>query len=121
FPEVHAAALGANEPMLRHVRTAVESDVPIVAECAGMLYLCRSVDAVPMVGAIDAEARMTSRLTLSYRTAETVTNSCLGPAGQAVTAHEFHRTRIDPVAGGAAPAWTVDGAPVGFATPTLHA
>ena len=40
--------------------------------------------------------------------------------GETVTGHEFHRTHVDPVAGDV-PAWSIDGVPVGFAGPTLHA
>src|SRR5699024_2922532 len=43
FPEMHAAELSDNAPMRAHVRAAVEAGIPTVAECAGLLYLCRSV------------------------------------------------------------------------------
>ncbi len=59
FPEVHAATLTANEPLRRALRAAVEAGVPTVAECAGLLYLCRTLDEEPMVGAVAADARMT--------------------------------------------------------------
>ena len=65
FPEVHAAGLSANAPLREALRAAVDSGMPTYAECAGLLYLCRSVDGMPMVGALDAEAAMTPRLTLS--------------------------------------------------------
>ena len=80
-----------------------------------------------MVGAIDAEATMTSRLTLRYRTPVADHDQLLAAAGARVTGHEFHRTVVEP-ASGARPAWLVDGAPSGFAadpaglgTETLHA
>ena len=127
FPEVHAADLAANTPMIESVRAAVAAGVPTVAECAGLLYLCRSVDGVPMVGALNADARMTPRLTLGYRTAVADHDHLLGVAGRRVTGHEFHRTTVEPVAGDL-PAWLIDGQPVGFSadpsgsgTPTLHA
>ncbi len=66
FPEVHAAALSDNAALREDLRRAVESGVPVVAECAGLLYLCRTVDAAPMVGALPASAAMTERLTLRY-------------------------------------------------------
>ncbi|WP_332643343.1 cobyrinate a,c-diamide synthase [Aeromicrobium sp.] len=119
FPEVHASGLSANAPLREALREAVDSGVPTYAECAGLLYLCRSVDGMPMVGALDAEAVMTPKLTLSYRTAIVPTDQLTGTVGTRVTGHEFHRTTVTPAAAEAA--WLVDGTPVGFASPTLHA
>jgi cobyrinic acid a,c-diamide synthase len=120
FPEVHAAELSANHSLLRDLRLAVESGVPTVAECAGLLYLARTLDGSPMAGAVDAEAAMSERLTLRYPVATAPADSLLARAGEQVTGHEFHRTRTSPVAEGDG-AWVVDGAATGFATPTTHA
>ncbi|HYI54473.1 MAG TPA: cobyrinate a,c-diamide synthase [Microlunatus sp.] len=127
FPEVHAPELAGNATMVTAVRQAIAAGVPTVAECAGLLYLCRSVDGVPMVGAIDADAAMTPRLTLGYRTAVADHDHLLGAAGRRVTGHEFHRTTVTPTAG-APPGWLLDGVGDGFSldpadtgTPTLHA
>ena len=97
FPEVHAAGLSANAPLRSALLEGVQAGVPTVAECAGLLYLCRSVDGAPMVGAIDALARMTSRLTLAYRTVDTPADHLLAAAGTQITGHEFHRTVVEPV------------------------
>ncbi|MCW2826021.1 MAG: cobyrinic acid a,c-diamide synthase [Aeromicrobium sp.] len=121
FPEVHAAGLAANAPLREALRTAVDSGMPTVAECAGLLYLCRTVDGVPMVGALDADAVMTPRLTLSYRTAIVPTDQLSGAAGTRVTGHEFHRTTVTPASAGEGAAWLVDGRPHGFGSATLHA
>ncbi|MEH3033191.1 MAG: cobyrinate a,c-diamide synthase [Aeromicrobium erythreum] len=121
FPEVHAAGLVANEPLRHELRAAIGDGVPVVAECAGLLYLCRSLDDAPMVGALDADAVMSPRLTLSYRQATTSVDSLLGPAGATATGHEFHRTTVTPRAGDAA-AWDLDGlTPEGFSSATVHA
>ncbi len=121
FPEVHAAGLAANEPLREALRNAVAAGMPTVAECAGLLYLCRTVDGLPMVGALEADAVMTPRLTLSYRTAIVPTDQLTGVAGTRVTGHEFHRTTVAPAAATADPAWLIEGQPHGFASPTLHA
>jgi len=127
FPEVHAGGLTANEPLRESLRTAIASGVPTVAECAGLLYLCRTVDSSPMVGALDADAAMTSKLTLSYRQAVAPQETLLSPAGGRITGHEFHRTTVTPASGPEA-AWLIDpstgsgrAAAIGFSTPTLHA
>jgi cobyrinic acid a,c-diamide synthase len=64
---VHATDLAANAELRLDIRAAVAAGMPTVAECAGLLYLCRTVDGLPMVGAIEADATMTERLTLNYR------------------------------------------------------
>ena len=99
FPEVHAPELAGNATMITSVRRAIAAGVPTVAECAGLLYLCRTVDGVPMVGAIDADAAMSPRLTLGYRTAVADHDHLLGATGRRVTGHEFHRTTVTPTAG----------------------
>ena len=127
FPEVYAAELSANEPLRIAVGALAATGGPIVAECAGLLWLGRSLDGAPMCGVLDVEAVMTPELTLGYRDAVALTDSPLAPAGTRVTGHEFHRTAVHPrsglllsPAGGAAWAWR--GAdPEGFATPHLHA
>ncbi len=120
FPEVHAAGLAANTALLDDLRSAVDAGMPTIAECAGLLYLCRTVDGVPMVGAIDADAHMAPRLTLSYRTAIVPHDQLAGVAGTRVTGHEFHRTITTPAAS-AESAWLVDGQPHGSGTDSLSA
>lgn len=106
FPEVYAAELSANEPLRKAVTALAESGAPVAAECAGLLYLCRELDGMPMCGVIDATARMSERLTLGYRDAVALGDSVLAPAGTRMRGHEFHRTVVEPGAG-AAPAWGV--------------
>ncbi|MEV6002502.1 cobyrinate a,c-diamide synthase [Streptomyces griseomycini] len=104
FPEVYAAELSANEALRRAVSGFALGGAPVAAECAGLLYLCRELDGLPMCGVLDASARMSGRLTLGYRDAVAVTDSALAVAGTRMRGHEFHRTVVEPGAG-AAPAW----------------
>jgi cobyrinic acid a,c-diamide synthase len=121
FPEVHAAELGQNGGLIAELRSAIAAGVPTVAECAGLLYLCRSLDGTPMVGAVPADAAMTPRLTLGYRTATSPADSVLTEAGEQVTGHEFHRTAITSVELDGHAAWHLPPGPEGFSTSTLHA
>jgi cobyrinic acid a,c-diamide synthase len=109
FPEVYAPELSANEPLRKAVAELAYSGAPVAAECAGLLYLARSLDGKPMCGVLDADGRMSGRLTLGYREAVAVGDSALAPAGTRVRGHEFHRTVLEPGAGsperGTAPAW----------------
>ncbi|MFD3796829.1 cobyrinate a,c-diamide synthase [Streptomyces californicus] len=104
FPEVYAPELSANEPLRRAVTELARAGAPVAAECAGLLYLARELDGKPMCGVLDAEARMSGRLTLGYRQAVAVSDSVLAVAGTRMRGHEFHRTVLEPGAG-ATPAW----------------
>ncbi|MET9886800.1 cobyrinate a,c-diamide synthase [Streptomyces sp. NPDC006430] len=104
FPEVYAPELAANEPLRGAVAGFAAAGGPVAAECAGLLYLARSLDGKPMCGVLDADARMSERLTLGYREAVAVSDSALAAAGTRLRGHEFHRTVIEPGAG-STPAW----------------
>ncbi|MFF8385247.1 cobyrinate a,c-diamide synthase [Streptomyces kanasensis] len=104
FPEVYAPELAANEALRDAVAALARSGAPVAAECAGLLYLARSLDGRPMCGVLDADARMTQRLTLGYRDAVAVSDSPVAAVGTRLRGHEFHRTVIEPGAG-ATPAW----------------
>jgi cobyrinic acid a,c-diamide synthase len=106
FPEVYGPELSANEPLREAVAALAGSGAPVAAECAGLLYLSRELDGLPMCGVIDAKARMDERLTLGYRDAVAVSDSVLAEAGSRMRGHEFHRTVVEPGAG-VAPAWGV--------------
>jgi cobyrinic acid a,c-diamide synthase len=120
FPEMHASDLSANEPLRTDVARLARSGAPVVAECAGLLYLARELDGLPMCGVLDATARMTSRLTLGYRDAVAAGASVLTQAGAAVRGHEFHRTTVVP-GNPAAPAWTFGSRKEGFVQGGVHA
>jgi cobyrinic acid a,c-diamide synthase len=94
FPEVHAAQLSANAALRSQVAALAKAGAPVLAECAGLLYLARSLDGQPMCGVLAIDAEMTGKLTLGYRDAVAVTGSALASVGSRVHGHEFHRTAI---------------------------
>jgi len=102
------------------VAALARSGAPVAAECAGLLWLCRSLGGAPMCGVLDAEAVMTERLTLGYRDAVAASPSWLGPVGTRITGHEFHRTTVS--SGSSAPAWAWRDQPAeGFVSGGVHA
>lgn len=109
FPEVHAAALAGNVALRARMSAAIGRGMPVVAECAGLLYLCRELDGLAMTGALELDAAMTPRLTMGYHEATALADSFLVRAGETVRAHEFHRTCTEPVPGSrpGQPAWAV--------------
>lgn len=125
FPEVYASRLAENTAALGSVRRFADSGGVIAAECAGLLYLTKKLDGVPMCGVVDAEARMSDRLTLGYREAVAGAPSVLGPVGVRVHGHEFHRTVLEP-GQGQPPGWFWRGSEggkvaEGFAFGRVHA
>jgi cobyrinic acid a,c-diamide synthase len=111
FPELHAADLSANDRLRARVAALAASGAPVVAECAGLLYLARTLDGQPMCGVLDVDATMTPTLTLGYRLAFAKTDSPITRRGDRVRGHEFHRTAV---ACGSQPAWEFEpGGPEG--------
>jgi cobyrinic acid a,c-diamide synthase len=121
FPEEHVAALGENAGLLAAIRELAGSGAPVRAECGGLLYLCRELDGVRMVGALDASAAMTGRLTLGYREAVALGGSSGFAAGERVPGHEFHHCAVTPRAGTPAAWGWRGGEPEGFVVGGVHA
>jgi cobyrinic acid a,c-diamide synthase len=67
YPELHLGALSANRPMAEAIQRHHAAGKPVLAECGGMLYLCRSLtDAsgqrAELLGLVPGDARMQTRL-----------------------------------------------------------
>ena len=54
FPEEHAADLSANASLRAEVAALARAGAPVIAECAGLLYLARSLDGHPMCGVLES-------------------------------------------------------------------
>ncbi len=126
YPELHASELSSNVRFRRHLAAALADGLPAYAECGGLLYLCTSLDDLdgrrwPLIGAVPARAAMHSRLKgLGYREACIARDSLLGPAGTVVRGHEFHYSTCD-FGDSVSHAYTVNGAPEGYAAGDLFA
>jgi cobyrinic acid a,c-diamide synthase len=96
FPEVFAESLADNRPLLADVRSQAERGLTVWAECGGLLWLARSLDGRPLAGVVEADGRMTDRLTLGYRTATLTRDSPLAAAGGVLKGHEFHYSTVEP-------------------------
>jgi cobyrinic acid a,c-diamide synthase len=121
FPEVYVDQLAANAGLRAEIAGRVAAGMPVVAECAGLLWLGSALDGRAQCGVLPATARMTGRLTLGYREAVALASGPLVAAGTVVHAHEFHRTVSEPAAGDC-PAWQLsDGSRQGWASPHVLA
>jgi len=96
FPEVYAATLAANRPLLDEVGRRVAAGMVTWAECGGLLWLARSIDGHAMAGAIEADGHMTDRLTLGYRRAVADIDTPVAAAGTVLRGHEFHYSVLNP-------------------------
>jgi cobyrinic acid a,c-diamide synthase len=96
YPEIQSERLSANVGLKRAIKTAIDADMPVYAECGGLIYLSDGLeDAGDLVGAFPARARMLSkRKALGYRQVETRADSIIGPAGTVARGHEFHYSEI---------------------------
>lgn len=105
FPEVYAEQLSGNLALRDQIRALVEAGGVVHAECAGLLYLSRSLGGVPMCGVVPLDTEFTPKLTLGYRDAVALTDGPIFRRGERVTGHEFHRTAVRGGAVVAEPAW----------------
>ena len=121
FPEVYGEALASNSPLLADVRARISAGLVTWAECGGLLWLSRSLDGRPMAGVVAADARLTDRLTLGYRTAVLRVDTPVGRAGTTLRGHEFHYSQVDPTGEALALTARFGAGREGHATPTLLA
>ncbi len=102
YPECFAKELSANRGMLRSIRGAALSGMPVYGECGGLIYLCDRIrltdgSLFPMAGIIEAECVMYERLkALGYVEVETTGPSILGPEGTRMRGHQFRYSEIRP-------------------------
>ena len=101
FPEILASLLAKNQRMKKNVKKLAESGMPVYAECGGLMYLTKSIHdgskKHSMVGLIDAETKMTKKMTLNY-TKGSIGKSCVISGGsQKLHGHEFHFSQLSSV------------------------
>ncbi len=96
FPEVFAKRLSDNLNLKLEIQNHYRRNIPIWAECGGLLFLIKSLDGNEMCNIIEAEATMTSKLTLGYRIAEPLVSSPVSQKSELLYGHEFHYSQILP-------------------------
>lgn len=107
FPEMFMPQLQANTAMRHSIRAAIETGLPVYAECGGLMYLARTLrwqDRVfEMVGALAADVVMHERpVGRGYVELQTTLDAPWPvPAGAApatLRGHEFHYSSLENVA-----------------------
>ncbi len=102
YPEEHAAALAANEPMLSAIRRFTEEaeDRVVYAECGGLMYLSQGIETLDgqrhsLLGLLPAWTRMRPRRQSLGYIEITLTRECLwGQPGERLRGHEFHYSEL---------------------------
>ncbi|BHH83700.1 cobyrinate a,c-diamide synthase [Desulforhopalus sp. 52FAK] len=101
YPELYAMELSENSSMLENVRTWIENDGAVYAECGGFMYLTKGIvdhdgNQHSLVGAFPVLSAMQSkRASLGYREVITQAPSCFGPKNTTLRGHEFHYSNIE--------------------------
>ena len=121
LPESYAEELSANRRLCIAVAELARTGRPVIAEGAGLLWLARELDGLPMCGVLDAIGASRDGLVIGYREATARTDSVVAAAGTMVVGHKQHGAVLTPRAG-ERPAWSWDGgAPEGFVWRGVHA
>ncbi len=99
FPEMLPERLGSNKSMLKSVKKVAEDEMPIYAECGGLMYLTDSITDFEnrshrMVGLLNSRTVMTRGLTLNYTLAEVIADNPLSKVNDLLKGHEFHYSKI---------------------------
>lgn len=99
FPEVFAVDLERNIGLHHSIRKAVESCLPVYAECAGLMYLGRTLkvaeETFAMVGALPLDVIMEAKPQgHGYTSFQTLPGNEWFTSGLTVKGHEFHNSRI---------------------------
>ncbi len=101
FPEILGNLLHKNHKMKKTIKNLAEKEIPIYAECGGLMYLTRSINygskKFNMVGLFDAETKMTKRMKLNYTKGKIKSNCIISPKSKNLRGHEFHYSELDSI------------------------
>lgn len=112
YPEVYARELSSNSIIASEIRGAVNSGLPVYAECGGLIYLSRIVEdfrgrKYNMSGSLPIGCKMQDRPTLGYREVKALEDSVIFSNGDILRGHEFHYSSVHEVGSGLKPAYAM--------------
>lgn len=101
FPEILGESLEKNQTMKAKIKQLAEKNLPIYAECGGLMYLTKSINygkkKHKMVGLFDAETKMTKKMKLNYTKGKIISNNILSNKKHTMQGHEFHYSQLEYV------------------------
>ncbi|MGI9566081.1 MAG: cobyrinate a,c-diamide synthase [Nitrosopumilus sp.] len=101
FPEVLGSLLEKNQIMKKIIKKLAEDNLPIYAECGGLMYLTKSIVRLDkkhkMVGFFDAETNMTNKMKLNYTKGKIMSKTPISQKLHNFQGHEFHYSELNSV------------------------
>jgi cobyrinic acid a,c-diamide synthase len=99
YPELHAKGL-EDSACRRELKSVAEDNIPVFAECGGMMYLSDSITTdertYPMAGVLSGDAVMTGKIqALGYSLGHWIDAPVFSCPGGAIKGHEFHYSFLD--------------------------
>lgn len=99
FPEMFMDELSANTGLRTAIRQVIENDLPVYAECGGLMYLSRRIiwgeNSAEMVGVLPCDVEMTTKPQgHGYVIAHVENENPFFPSGTVLRGHEFHNSRL---------------------------
>ncbi|MFB5627320.1 MAG: cobyrinate a,c-diamide synthase [Nitrosarchaeum sp.] len=112
FPEVLGDSLEKNHSMRKSIKKLSEENIPIYAECGGLMYLTKSIDygnkKFKMIGLFDAETNMTKQMKLNYTKGKIISKNTITDKLHDLRGHEFHYSELDSVSSDSKFAYELD-------------
>ena len=101
FPEILGNSLEKNQIMKKLIKKLSEDNLPIYAECGGLMYLTKSIlsqnKKYKMIGLFDAETKMTEKMRLNYTKGKIIAKNPISEKLHDFQGHEFHYSQLDSV------------------------
>ncbi len=99
FPEIFMEELSSNESLRADIRKAIENDLPVYAECGGLMYLSQRIawgeKSAEMASVLPCEIEMTDKPQgHGYVIAQVEHENPFFTPGTVLRGHEFHNSRL---------------------------
>lgn len=99
FPELYAEFLQANKSMRKEIFSAVQSGMPVYAECGGLMYMGRTLTDYQkrkfrMVGVLPFRTCMTDKISMAYVRCKTKKENLLAKKGEQFPGQLFHFSKL---------------------------
>ena len=96
YPEIFKKELSKNTTMLESIKEFSQDNHPIYAECGGLMYLCKTIDSLPMVDVFPYHSMLTKRVQgLSYTIAHVQRDNPILKKNTTYHGHEFHYSKVE--------------------------
>ena len=101
FPEILGDSLSKNQIMKESIKKLSEDNLPIYAECGGLMYMTKSISSqnkkYKMIGLFDAETKMTNKMRLNYTKGKIGSKNPITEKLHNFQGHEFDYSQLESV------------------------